>query len=130
MNDMEQLKQEYRNIKAPPYLATRIRAEVAGRAMRPRMLMPAAVTLAVAMLAVVPLLFIGKPLHEPVKTMPSLAMLSQMTPDKPGTPVISLANVRSMAKPAMPQKPVWVTPTGPRRRSLMNHIYSKENYHA
>jgi hypothetical protein len=130
MKDFERLEQEYRKIKAPPYLATRIRAEVAGRAVRPRMLMPAAVTLAVVMLVIVPLLFNERPLHEPAQTMPSLAMVSQMTPDKPGASIISLANVRSMAKPAMPQKPAWVKPTGPRGRSLMNHIYSKENYHA
>ena len=43
-DDIEQLRQKYRDIKAPAHLATRIRAEVADRPVRSQNWMPVGAT--------------------------------------------------------------------------------------
>jgi hypothetical protein len=108
MNErLDELKKAYRDIAAPPHLATRIRAEVGDRPIRRRAWIPAgATTLAVLALAfLAPYIAQQSATTTSVPNKPSLVALATLKPDKPaGTPT-SLSRVRSVTRPKMPAKP-------------------------
>jgi len=103
-DNLKQLKSNYRNIKAPPYLATRIRANVADRAPRQRSWV-SAITAAVAVAVISVTIILLQQQPSQTMTSPSFATLSRMMPDRPAVPVPSLSNVRSIKTPALPPKP-------------------------
>ena len=103
-DEVNELKRQYRGIKAPPYLATRIRAEVEGRVAHRRPWLPVVATAAVAAAVIIPLM-LQQQSAQPTPRSPSIAMLSQMTPGKPAIPAPSLSKVRSVKTPALPRKP-------------------------
>lgn len=106
---LQQLKRDYRNIEAPPYLAMRIRATVADRSAPRRRWLPALATVAVAVAVISVTTIVLQVQPQSARTMtlrsPSLAMLSRMTPDKPAVPVPGLAKMRSPRTPVLPSKP-------------------------
>lgn len=130
MSDVQQLKRAYREINAPPGLALRVRAEFADTPVRPPRLVPVAATLAIGVLALLPLIFMEPASRATAPVMPSLAMVSEMIPDGASLTSPSLSRVRSVKRPAMPSKPNVERVPVFDDQSLMNHNPSKENYHA
>lgn len=126
-DDLEQLKRDYRRIKAPPYLATRIRAEVADRpAHRRRGPAMAAVAVAIAVIVLTPL--VQQERSTQTTRAPSLTMLSRLTPNKPLVPAPSLSRVRSVRSPALPPRPL-LKPT-PKPQTYFDTDALKETDHA
>ena len=110
-DDLEKLKRDYRKIKAPPYLATRVHAELAQAPTQRRKWVPAAVAITSVAIAVIA---VGTVVvrQQPAQTMtsPSLAALTRMTPRKPAVPAPSLSKLRSVKIPTMPTKPKLTQP--------------------
>lgn len=105
------LKRDYKAISASPFLATRVRAELASRESHSHWLRPAlrpafaAVVLAGCLLAVVP--FVGddeKPSSGAPK-LPSLTALSRAIPARPAVRAPSFSHLKSVAAPSLPRKP-------------------------
>lgn len=108
MNEhVDELKKGYRDISAPPYLATRISAEVGDRSIRRRGLLPAgAAIMAVLVLALLLPYVAQRSATTPVlPDKPSLTALAALKPDKPAGMPTSLTRVRTIARPKMPSKP-------------------------
>jgi len=106
--DIDKLRQEYREIRAPGHLATRIRAEVAGLDSPRRSWLPALAPIAVAVAAVTvaPLLMQQQPGDETVAPKPtSLSSLTHLSSLKPEMSTPSLSKVKSVTVPALPRKP-------------------------
>ena len=102
--DLDRLKRDYRAIKAPPHLATRIRASVDDDRLRPTRWLPAAAatTIAIAAVAMFPLLY------QPASVTamkPSLSTLASLKPEKPAVPSPSLSKLRSVPVPRLPATP-------------------------
>ena len=98
--ELDELGRRYRELEAPAYLATRIRAEVADRPAR-RSWMPATAVLAtvVAVLATLPLLLdTGK---NPI-TPTSMTVLSLAAASTPSISAPSLSEVGSLSLPPPP----------------------------
>ena len=106
-DDLQQLKRDYRDIEAPPYLAARIRAAVADHSTPRRYWLPALATVAVALavISVTAILLQPQSARTMTSMSPSLAILTRMMPDKPAVPVPGLAKMRSPKTPALPSKP-------------------------
>ena len=106
-DETEKLRRDYRAIEAPQHLATRIRAEVADRSIRPHAWMPIGATLVViaAAVLVLPYLMRLQPSTVPAPTKPSLSALAALKPAKPSVPAPSMSNIRSVKIPRLPQKP-------------------------
>ena len=103
-DELERLKRDYQAIKAPPHLATRIRATVGDDPRRSTRWLPAiaATTIAVAAVALYPM--IDQPSGStPMK--PSLSTLATLKPAKPAVPSPSFSKIRSVPLPSMPAKP-------------------------
>lgn len=127
-DDLNGLKQAYRDIKAPPHVATRIRANVADRSRRPRYWIPSAISAAAAIAIVMFLQNVPKP--EPVDARPvkpSLSMLASLKPEKPANVDTSFTRLRSVQLPPMPAKP---KPAKPQSRFRIDHELPKEKDHA
>ena len=106
--DIDKLKQDYREIRAPEHLATRIRAEVADRDSPRRSWLPTLVPIAVAVAAVTvaPLLMQQQTGDESVAPKPtSLSTLAHVSSQKPAMPVPSLSKMKSVKVPTLPRKP-------------------------
>ena len=88
--DLDRLKRDYRAIKAPPHLATRIRASVDDDRLRPTRWLPALAATTIAIAAAM---------------KPSLSTLASLKPEKPAVPSPSLSKLRSVPVPRMPAKP-------------------------
>jgi len=114
---IDALKQAYRDVKAPLYLVTRIRAEVAGRPLRWQTWKPAAATAA----AIAVLVWLGPFVGEhtatssPVTSQPSLAAIMALKPDVPLRMSVSLSQLKTVKKPRLPVKPQPAT-SKPRTR--------------
>lgn len=109
-DDLQQLKQDYQAIKAPPYLAARIQASIADSRTRTGFWMPAAVT-CTAILALIWMLPFTTQLATDVEsqpTKPSLSALAALKPNKPAGSTPSLSQIRSVSVPKMPAKPKTV----------------------
>ena len=127
-DDLNELKQAYRDIKAPAHLATRIRATVGSRTHRARYWIPSAISAAAAVVIVMFLQNVPEPetvAAQPLK--PSLSALSSLKPDKPANVDISFARLRSVPKPRMPAKP---KPVKPQSRFQIEYEVFKEKDHA
>ncbi len=127
-DDLNELKQAYRDIKAPPHVATRIRATVGSRTHRPRYWIPSAISAAAAVAIVMFLQNVPEPesvTARPVK--PSLSALSSLKPEKPTNVDISFTRLRSVPKPRMPAKP---KPVKPQSRSEIEYEVFEEKDHA
>ena len=125
-DDLEKLKQDYRAIRAPQHLATRIRANVDEDLRRGTRWFPAiaATTIAIAAVAMFPLLYQPSSVT-PMK--PSLSTLATLKPDKPAVPSPSLSKVRSVPVPRMPAKP---KPGKPQTNKTSEPGFIKEKDHA
>lgn len=103
------LKREYQSVSAPPFLATRIKAETSSARSRRSVLWPAFGFLAVVLALFVALPFMNREpavtVAQAVPKMPSLSAITRAMPDKPAVPAPSLARIRSVKVPAMPAKP-------------------------
>ena len=107
-DDIDKLKRDYREIRAPGYLATRIRAEVADRNSPGRSWLPALAPIAVAVAAVTvaPLLMQQQPGDEAAAPKPtSLSSLTRVSSLKPEMSTPSLSKMKSVKVPALPRKP-------------------------
>lgn len=113
--DLERLKDDYRRIEAPPYLAMRIAALAAERRARRRRwpALAAAAGLTAAVLAVVTLIPPERPVPAQAWTAPSYARLSRMTPDRPPMAPPGLGSLKGVTTPAMPPKPALSRPQTP-----------------
>jgi hypothetical protein len=128
-NDIDDLKRGYRSIKAPPHLATRVRAEVQDRPFWRHNWVPAGATI-MAIVAVVwlgPFIFqISSTDTRPTK--PSLSAIASLKPEKPTGTTMSLADIRSVKRPALPQRPRLKT-TKPQTRLDTENDLLKEKDH-
>ncbi len=128
--ELERLARDYREAKAPPHIATRIRAKVANRPVRNHGWLPVATTavLAAAIIGLGPLIWntAGGPDARP--TTPSLTTLASINVEKPSTVSPSLSKVRTFKAPRMPAKP---KATGPREQtnSLIEIFEEKDHAH-
>lgn len=114
-NDISELKEQYRRVKAPAALAARVRAAVDEAPQRGSLWMPATATVfALALLAGILPLLMDVPDSQPAATdkqrRPSLSALATMMPKKPPGRSTSLARLRTISKPKMPSKPVSKEP--------------------
>ncbi len=129
--NLDELKRDYQDIKAPPYLATRIRAQVADIPSRRRGWLPALATVAVAVgaLTVTPVLMQQRAADD-VQSATSLTVLAKASALKPGTTAPSLSRIRSVDVPAMPSKPKPAPAKDTDSQSHFDLDRSKENDHA
>lgn len=124
---MQELKQQYQRIKAPPYLATRIRAQAPQRPARRPAWVPVAamVTVAFGVLSVA-LIVQQQASHVVAPPRPSLSMLSRLTPDKPGFSVPGMSRIRTVKRPALPPKPDFRNTEQPQSYFKIEEQDSKE----
>lgn len=102
-NEIDQLKHDYRNIEAPAWIATRIRAEVADRPRKASWLTLAApLAVAIAVIATVPMLLDDR---DETVAPTSLTVLSLAASSTPSVAAPSLSNVQSPSLPALPAAP-------------------------
>ena len=131
--DIDRLKQDYRDIRAPGHLATRIRAEVADRDLPTRSWLPALAPIAVAVAAVTvaPLLMQQQPGDETVAPKPtSLSSLTRVSSLKPEMSTPSLSKMKSVTVPALPRKPKTDSEQTPQSYFDIEDENLKENDHA
>ncbi len=129
--EIEKLADEYREMKAPPWLATRIKAETSNRPVRNHGWLPVATTavLAAAVIGLGPMLFQSTAGPESGPTRPSLTSLASIKVQKPANVSPSLSQVRSMKAPKMPAKP---KPGAPKEQtnSLIEIFEEKDHAHS
>ncbi len=147
-NDLDKLKRDYRDIEAPPQLATRIRAEVGDRTYRSRPWLPAAVTMVLAIGIALPFLWQQTTPRPPEQASqasqtsqtsqtsrasqpgsPSLSALTSLTPDKPRVAAPNLSQLRSVSTPRMPPRP-QLKPRRPQSSLDTEHENLQEKDHA
>ncbi len=127
--ELEQLKRDYRAIKAPPHLATRIRASIGDERRPSSRWLPAIAATAIAVAAVGLFPLIDQPSGAaPLK--PSLSTLATLKPEKPAVPAPSFSKLRSVSVPRMPAKPKPPKPPKPRTNQTSESEYLKEKDHA
>lgn len=129
MNDeLDNLKKHYRDIEAPPYLASRVRASVADKPRRSHLWLPAATLTALAAAAVWIIPFGEQPSAD-LPRKPSLSALASLKPEKPAVGTPSLSQIRTVSVPKMPVKPT-VKPAKPQTNSINEPKILKEKDHA
>ncbi|MGI9232364.1 MAG: hypothetical protein ACR2RD_01925 [Woeseiaceae bacterium] len=106
-DDIAELKQAYRDIKAPPHLATRIRAEAEGQRVRSHSWMPAGATVMAIVLVAWLAPFDGEQTRSPsvVPSKPSLSAIAALKPNAPRGTSVSLSKLKTVKKPKLPSKP-------------------------
>ena len=128
-NDIDKLKDDYRAIKAPPHLATRVRAQVKDTRFRRYNWVPAGAT-AMAIVAVfwlVPLLSVQTTSDSALRK-PSLTSIAALKPTKPqGTP-INLAQIRTVSRPSMPERPRIKTTKPQTRLDTENELLEEKDH--
>ena len=130
-DDIEKLKRDYQAIRAPDYLATRIRAETRERPRRSWLPTVATVAVAVAAVTVAPILLQQQAGQDTVAPKPtSLSSLSGLSSNKPKVKAPSLSNVRSVTVPALPKKPKPKTDKEPQSFFDTETEHMKEKHHA
>lgn len=104
---LEQLKRDYRNLRAPAYLATRIGAEVAARGAGSRWWIPvtAAATAIVAVVWLVPNFSQQPPPVSAGASTPSFSTLAALRPATPSVKTPGLSQLRSVTMPALSARP-------------------------
>ena len=130
-DNIGELKKDYRDIKAPSHLATRIRAEVADQPLRTHSWIPAGATVMAILLVAWIVPYVGEQPPKPsaVPNKPSLAALAALAPDKPTGTSPSLSKVRSVKVPKMPAKP-RLKPKNPQSNYDFEIDLMEENDHA
>ena len=132
-DDIDKLKRDYQAIRAPDYLATRIRAETRDDHRKRRSWLPAMATVAVAVAAVTvaPVLLQQQAGDETVAPKPtSLSSLSGVSASKPKIKAPSLTSVKSVTVPALPKKPRPTTDKEPQSHFDTETEHMKEKDHA
>ena len=129
--ELDELRANYRDIKAPQHLATRIKAEVSDRPLRSHGWMPATATAMVAALValLLPVFWQQAGVDAPQPTKPSLSALASLKPDKPEVRTPNLSQVRSPRAPRMPKKP-RLKKDQPQTQYRFEDEVLKENDHA
>ncbi len=127
-DELEKLKQDYRNIEAPPHLATRVRASVAQETRRRHAWMPVAAATAVAAAAIWLIPFGEQPTAD-LPRKPSLSALASLKPQKPSVSAPSLSQIKTVSVPKMPAKPA-IKPAKPQSNSIHDSEILKEKDHA
>lgn len=131
--ELDKLKQDYREIHAPEYVATRIRAEVADRDRPTRSWLPALapVAVAIAAVAVAPLLMQQQPGDEAVAPKPtSMSTLTRLASLKPAISPPSLSTMKSVKVPALPPRPKPDSNKEPQTHFDITDEHLKEKDHA
>jgi len=105
--NIDELKEGYRNIEAPSHLATRIRAAVADETVRRHSWMPAGATvMAVVLVAwLAPFVVQLSTTSPTVPSKPSLTAIAALKPDAPARTSVSMSKLRTVKMPKMPSKP-------------------------
>jgi len=130
-DDLRDLQQQYRRVKAPAHLATRIRAQVSQTPARFKAWIPVAglVTVACGVLSVA-LIMQQQSTSIITPPRPSLTMLSSLTPDKPGMSMPGLSRIRSVRTPPLPPKPDFRKPEQPQSHLEIEEQGPKETDYA
>lgn len=128
--DIDSLRQGYRRIKAPPHLATRIRAEVADQPIRSHSWMPAGATVMAVALVALMVPFFGQQSVKPatVPSKPSLSALAALKPDAPPATSVSLSKLRTVKKPKLPAKPILKTTKPQTHLNLENNLLEEKDH--
>ena len=128
-DDFDELKRDYRDIKAPPHLATRVRAAVSDQPVRSFGWLPGAATAMVAIAAVwlLPIAWQDTTVDAPKPAKPSLSALAALKPTKPPIVAPSMTRIQSVSIPRMPAKP---KPAQPQSNIQIDNEFLKENDHA
>ena len=131
-DDIEELKRNYREIKAPQHIATRIRAEVGDRKRGVPRWIPLTASVMVAVTAVwfLPVVLQQQAAQVTPTTTPSLSALARLKPAKPTVSAPSLSKVRSVRVPAVPVRPNVRPPARPRSQIEFKLEDAEENNHA
>lgn len=131
MNDeLHNLRRKYRNITAPPALATRVLASVPETGVRHHGWLPVVASL-VAVVVIFGLAPFGLSPHSGKSSTPlrpSLTALATLKPGKPTMTAPNLARLRSVSVPSMPPKPA--EPAQPQTNNPTENEFFKEKYHA
>ena len=129
-DSLDELKRDYRRIKAPPYLVTRVAASAREqeRRTRGRPAMVAA-ALVLAVVAVLPFTRTDDADRTVVANAPSLSRLAALKPSRPDVSAPSLSNLRSPRRPPLPRKPS-PTPEPPQPEQDSARLYEEETNHA
>lgn len=103
----ERLIRNYRQINAPLHLVNRIRAEIGARPTPAVSFAPVAavVTVIIAAVWLLPLLWPAQTTHSPTPSRPSFSALASLSPEKPAVKMPNLAQLRGIETPKMPSKP-------------------------
>ena len=127
-----ELKRDYQSIEAPPYLASRVKANVA-RPTRRRGWLPVAATglVALAAVALVPML-LQDDTNTPIARTPSLSALATMTASTPPVTTPKLSQLKTFSIPTMPAKPARPDPKPeqPQTHFDSRHDDLEETHHA
>ena len=128
-SELQALRRNYRAVKAPAFLGTRIRAAVNARQGQRRRHGPllAAVTVALVVLAVLPFI----PRQEQVRPPVSMAALPMGLTSVRLPPPPSLTRLRSVSTPALPPRPVRPKPDTPGKSPEVqtHNPWQQENTH-
>ncbi|MGB5208937.1 MAG: hypothetical protein WBN31_07730 [Gammaproteobacteria bacterium] len=133
--EFDQLKRDYRDIRAPAYLATRIRAEVAAPRKPAHRWIPVAAATMAAFVAVwlMPDLLQQRPAASSGTSTPSYATLAALKPPRPAVRTPGLDQLRSVKVPSISARPQFKPETEtdkPQTRIHKQSIYQKEKDHA
>ncbi len=123
--ELEELRQSYRDLKAPAHTAARVVA-AADPQPRPRgslRLAYAGAALVVGALVLLPFITVRESGTDTVSMLPSLNAVSRAMPSKRALPTPSLTGIRSVTLPAMPKRPALNQPQD------TQSFYSKEEHH-
>lgn len=106
-DEFDELKRAYRDVKAPPHLATRIRAEVGDQRVRSHSWMPAGAAIMAVVLVVFLVPYVGEqtPPQSATPSRPSLSAIAALKPDKPAHTSVSMSQLKTVKKPKLPAKP-------------------------
>ncbi|MGB5346973.1 MAG: hypothetical protein WBN23_12475 [Woeseia sp.] len=127
-NDIESLKRDYRDISAPPYLATRVRANVADASQHSRAWIPAAaMSLLLVLFWLLPAADRPHPSAPSATAAMSLSTLASLQPQKPPGAAPSLSKMHSVKVPQMPAKPS-LKPSDQSTRLLENSLTEEHNH--
>jgi hypothetical protein len=127
-DDIEELKRDYQAIKAPPHLATRIHASVAGSRTRSGWWMPAAMacTAIIALVLMLPDTTITGPDVIERSAQPSMSTLAALRPTKPSVPTPGLSQIKSVSVPLMPPRPTTVITPQPQGNNPSNSLRNNQ----
>jgi len=129
-DQFDELKRAYRDIKAPPHLTTRIRAEVGDQRVRSHSWVPAGATVMAIVLVAWLAPFVGEQTQTPsaVPSKPSLSAIVALKPNAPPGTSVSLSKLRTVKKPKLPSKPRFKA-TKPQTNLELENDLLKEKDH-